>query len=90
MTRIVGTLNEDQCTFLVIHRSFLLRTGSVSGKIYREKQDTRFIFNSFLLENRAVYEIAWKNIVEPVGHIWKYGACALHAGYLRLQTYSQN
>jgi len=33
-------------------------------------------------ENRVVYEIMWKNIVEP-------GACALHAGYPRLQTHSE-
>jgi hypothetical protein len=25
----------------------------------------------------------WKNIVEGAGHRWQYGACALHAGYLR-------
>jgi len=69
MTIIMGTLNEDQCMFLIISRSFLLRMRIISGKRCREKQDTHFIFNSFLLENRAVYEIAWKNIVEPAGHI---------------------
>jgi hypothetical protein len=24
------------------------------------------------------------------GHRWQYGACALHAGYLRLQAHTQN
>jgi len=32
---------------------------------YRENQDTQFIFNTFSPENRAVYEIMWKNMVEP-------------------------
>jgi hypothetical protein len=32
-------------------------------KICRENQDTRFITNDFF-ENRAVYEIMWKNIVQ--------------------------
>jgi len=37
---------------------------NASDKGCRENQSTHFIFNiSFL--NRAVYEISWKNIVEP-------------------------
>jgi hypothetical protein len=32
----------------------------------------------------------WKIIVEPERHRWQYGACALHPGYLRLQTHTQN
>jgi hypothetical protein len=36
---------------------------------------------TFLFENRAFYEIMWKNIVElDWPQITKYGACALHAG----------
>jgi len=38
------------------------------------------------LENSAIYEIMWKNIVEQSTHRWKYGACRYHAGYLRLQN----
>jgi len=41
-------------------------------------------------ENRAVYEIMWKNIYSRTGHRWQYGACTLHAGYQRLQTHTQN
>jgi len=45
----------------------------------------------FSPENRAVYEITWKNIVEPdTGHRWQYGAYTFRAGYLRLQTHTQN
>jgi len=34
----------------------------------------------------------WKNTVlyTRTGYRWKYGACALHAGWLRLQTHNQN
>jgi hypothetical protein len=30
----------------------------------RENQNKRFIFSNFVPENRAVYEIMWKNMVE--------------------------
>jgi hypothetical protein len=37
---------------------------------------------TFFSENRAVYEIMWKNIAEPVRPQIKmlYGACALYPG----------
>jgi len=66
--------------------SYLLRKRNVWDKRCRENQNTRFAFsNFFFFDNRAVYEIMWKNIVERAGHRWQYGACALRAGYLRLQ-----
>jgi hypothetical protein len=37
----------------------------VSDKCYRENQNTHIMFNNHFLENRAIYEIIWKNIVEP-------------------------
>jgi hypothetical protein len=39
-------------------------------------------------ENRAGYEIMWKNNVESDRQ--QHGACALHAAYLMLQTPTQN
>jgi hypothetical protein len=30
-----------------------------------EKIKTHFMFNNFSSENRAVYEIMWKSVVEP-------------------------
>ena len=30
-----------------------------------EKIKTHFVFDNVFLENRAVYEILWKNMVEP-------------------------
>ena len=89
LIRITGTLHEDQCTFLVVSRSVLLRMRNVSGKSCRQNQNTHFILNNFFfLENLAVYEIMWKNIYSRRGHIWQCGACVLHAGYLRLYTHA--
>ena len=38
---------------------------NVSDESGRENQTTHFTFNNFFFENSAVYEITWKNIVEP-------------------------
>ena len=77
--------------FLIISRSVLLRNRNVSDKSWTENQNPHFVFSNFLFfENRAVCEIMWKNIVERAVHRWKYGACAMNAGYLRLQTQTQN
>jgi len=37
---------------------------NVADKICAENLNTHFMFNDFF-ENRAVYEIMWKNITEP-------------------------
>jgi hypothetical protein len=63
LTRITGTLYVDQYTFLIISRWVLLRMKTISNKCLRENQSTYFRF--FFFENRAVYKIMWKNIVEP-------------------------
>jgi hypothetical protein len=57
----MGTLHEDQYTFLVASHPVLPRMGSVSGKSYRENQH---ILCSIIFFNHAIYEILWKNIVE--------------------------
>jgi hypothetical protein len=38
---------------------------NVSDKSCREYQNTHFTFNKFFTENRAIYEIMWKGMVEP-------------------------
>ena len=38
---------------------------NISDERCRENQNTHFIFKFFFLENRAVYEIMWKNLVQP-------------------------
>jgi hypothetical protein len=73
---------KKQYTFFIISRSFLLRMKTVSHKSCRETRNTHFVFNNFFF-NCAFCEIMWKSIVERRR---AHGACALHAGYLRLQT----
>ena len=80
-------LYEDQYTLLITSRSFLLRMTNVSDKICKENQNTHFVF-SFFFFNGAFDEIMWKNIVERGRPQIQYGACALHAGYLRLQIHT--
>jgi len=48
-----------------------------------EKIKTHFMFNDFFPpENRAVYEVMWKNNIQPdrPQMAIEYGACALHVG----------
>jgi len=66
LTRITGTLHEDQYTFMIISRLVLLRMRNVSDKSCRENQNTDFVFRNVFPENRAVYEIMWKNSVDHV------------------------
>jgi hypothetical protein len=66
--RITCTLREDRYTFLIIYCSFL-RKRNVSEESGRENQNTHFMLNNFFFFlNLALYEIMWKNIIEPAGH----------------------
>jgi hypothetical protein len=58
----------------------------------REKMKTHFIFNNSSYENRPAYDKIWKIMVNPYSPQIEiqYGACAMHAGYLRPQTHCQN
>jgi hypothetical protein len=86
-----GTLHEaDRYTFLIISRSFLLRMKNVLNKSCRDNKNIHFGFSNFFTENRVVYEIMCKILYSGTGYRWQYSACALHAGYLRLQTHSHN
>ena len=52
----------------VLSRLFFLRMRNVADKSCRENQNTHFVFNTFFfsrLENHAVHDIVWKNIVDP-------------------------
>jgi hypothetical protein len=55
-------------------------------KSCRQNQNTHFVFSNFFFEDRTVYEILSKNVVEPEGpHMTsQYGAHALRAGLARL------
>jgi hypothetical protein len=93
LKRITGIVLEDVRTFITISRLVLLRMRNVSEKKNcRENQNTHLVFSIFFFENRAVFEIMWKNIVQPYRPQMtiQYGAYALHAVYLRLQTQTHN
>jgi len=64
----------------------------VSDVLCREYQNTLTFTNFFPPKNASYCEIIWKNKVEPdrPQMTIKYDACALHAGYLRLQTRTQS
>ena len=77
----MGTLHEDRYTFFIISCSFL-RIRNVSDKRCRGNQNSHFVFSNFFsFENRAIYEIMWKNIVErsrPQVTMWHmHIACCL-------------
>jgi len=55
-----------------------------------EKIKTHILCSITFFENRVVYEISGKILYNTAGHRWQYGAWALRAGYLRLQTHTQN
>jgi len=42
----MGTLREDQYTFVIIYRS-VLKIGNISDKSCGENQNTHFVFNNF-------------------------------------------
>jgi len=58
----------------------LPRMRNVSDKSCRENQNTYFVFSNFFPEKGAVYEIIWKNIIEPDRPQMTIWRCALHAG----------
>jgi len=74
---------------MVISRSVIFRMRNVSDKSCRENQNIH-VYTITFFQNRAVYEITWKNIAEsdrPQMTIWQY---ALLATYQRLKTQAQN
>jgi hypothetical protein len=80
-----GTLHEGLCKCMITSRWILLKMRNVSDKSCTELQNTQFMNDIFFFENRAVYEILWKNMVQPDRpHVTiLYRACALHAEWLR-------
>jgi hypothetical protein len=87
-----GNLHEDLCKFM-ISRLILLRMRSVSDRSCRENQHTHFMFNNFVSENRAIYEIMWKNMVEsdrPHDNIIRCMLVCCWGSKARIQTHTQN
>ena len=67
--------HEDLCMFMTVPRRVILRMRNVSDESCREYQNTLFVCNNlFFTENHAIYEVIWKNMVEPDGPqmtIWR-------------------
>jgi hypothetical protein len=61
VTSITGTLHEDLCTFIIC-RWILCRMRNVSDKSCRDNQNTHFMFSNLF---PTIYEIIWKNMVQP-------------------------
>jgi len=52
-------------------------------KVVGENRNTHFVFgNISFFENRTFMRKCGKIWYNEAGHRWKYGACALYAGYL--------
>ena len=49
----------------LVFRPVLLRMRKVSDKTRRGNQNTYFMFRNFFSESSALYEVEWKNTVEP-------------------------
>jgi hypothetical protein len=58
-------LYEYQYSFLITSRSLLFRKRNILDKLCRENQNTHFVFSNVISENRAFYDIMWRNVVEP-------------------------
>ena len=50
---------------MAITRSIFLKMRNVSDKLCTDNHNTHFKFNNFLPQNRAVYDLVWKNTVQP-------------------------
>jgi len=94
----MGTLHEDQYTFLIICHSVLLRMRNISDKFVENIKTHILCSISPPLESHAIYEMMWKNIVEPERSqitIWcKHIVCCIpkatntHSDYVILIAFS--
>ena len=60
----MGISHEDLCKLMIISRSVLCIVRNVSDSSCRENKNSHFMFNNFV-QNSAVHEITWKNVLEP-------------------------
>ena len=60
LTSIMDTLHEDQYTFLIGSRSFLLRERNISQKIYRENQTHILYSISFFRKSSLLWDYVEK------------------------------
>jgi len=80
VTILTGTSHEGEYRVFIISRSVLRRMRNISRRSCRENQNMHFVLKNSS-QNRAVYDIMWKNSVErcrPQMTIWrKHIACLM-------------
>ena len=76
--------------FFIISRSFLYNVRNIFAQICRGNPNTHFMFNSFLENRNVCVRKCGKISYSRTSHDCQYGACALYAVYLRLQTHTHN
>jgi len=60
----MSTSHEDQYTFVILSHSLLIKMKNVNKFV--EKIKTHILCSiTFILKNHAIYEVMWKDIVEP-------------------------
>ena len=91
------SLREHQYTFLIISCSVALRMRNVSGETFTENQNIHFMLNIyiyiyifFFFRKSCLYEIMWKNIVEPYRPQITTWRMHIACWKLRLETHTQN
>jgi hypothetical protein len=91
LTRITGTLREDQYTILILCRSIILKMKNILGKLCGEFRNTHFVFNNFFF--RKWYRL-WDNVekyctvVKAADDNIAHAHCMLHTrGYKYTNTY---
>jgi len=59
---------------------------TISDTRCRENQNTHFVLSNVFFSKMVPFMRKGGNsLYNGAGHRWQYGACALHAGYVRLQ-----
>ena len=61
MTRITGSLHQDQYIFTIISRLIFRTVRNVTVKSCTENQNTHFTFSNFFPKIETIYETMWKN-----------------------------
>jgi len=83
--------NNGYCTCRLIYIYEHISSNSSSNeKYFRQNQNMKCKLNNF---SSKILPFMWqcaKILYNWSRHRWQYGACALHAGYQRLQTHTHN
>jgi len=81
-----GTAHEDRYTFMNLPCSIFQR--NISDKTCRGNHKIPCISHKFFSKNLHFVGLCGKILHSRTGYRWKYGTCALHAGYLRLPIHT--